>query len=1157
MHLFHCSAQSAVHETYNELPETTRFTKKPDLDSVSIPFCKRGLENSCLSKYHLNWNENPGGFPAPSQCPVYVAVRCFSVQTTELSHRKVFLRDMVIFSKPSWLRHATRTTNGPLLSQRGFGFAERPATAASARAGASSEGASIPIFSVDIQPCARDEPFEQIRLATSGQDGCIYLWRLSALWEDAKRQCSSLLETAQTAPSTAAEKENGTLRNDLECALLSVLSPAHQGAANVVRWHPGGKLLASGGDDGTVMLFVQAPLATEPFGRGTLLNAPVGVTSKESWTASAILRTHESDVLDISFAPRGDALASCSVDNSICVWRIELSNKHADQAQWVTASGHLVARLRGHEGMVKGISWDPTNQFIASQSDDRSVIIWRTDHWGEVEKSLRKEFEAATTEANLRAWFMRLAWSPSGAELVATNGYRNKCHVAPLYRRIQNFADPIEFVGHRAPVVSVRWSPCVYSRSPNPPYEGKNRLYLCVALGSKDRGLTIWRADHGKPFVSLVDLFDGDVLDLSWNAAGNVLVACSTDGSVFFAQFEPEELGHVVPESVARDALRKEMALFTGDISGLASGATANLGDANHGLLDPSVLAMTQHQSSRLPSTTGARKPRDDIQRGGTGMNISPPEQLERANVDRIDWRAANPIRLEDQREERRGDGKRRIIPVALDGQVLSVTTRGSAEENSDKQQLLAASQTEDVRAFGSGRVKKRHRTDAMSGTMARKLSHSTGEIPAGDHLIHRMHQRQKQTTAEPSRLACESALQKTSKRTFLGTVEESAARELPLDLPQGEGRQIWLISDAETDLVIESVSQSSNCTLVLGVKSGEQHWKQTLHGMIAAVAGSDSEAGLLVGTTDAALHVLSARSGMRLAPPLMLDAPAAWMTHHEKLAFVLTRSASFYVYDIVRLSRWYREREGRPLLHGTARFLISEWSHRPTSLPERFVWNSSRRILFLLLGNGDVYAYLADQEQWVRLMDDHFMASPYQRCGDGAKANPDPDTATDLATLNMLRAMIGHQEVSEEEETTDLLELADPQRETNETVAHLELLWLAASFLQNEAEQRLWLQKLVEKLVQQGDEARLAELCDQLVGIERSECSLPDDRSKLIQSERQPGTMLLQDVVLPKLAMNPSLESMLNTYRELLKMLDASRKPTRICAGDETKGSS
>ena len=36
--------------------------------------------------------------------------------------------------------------------------------------------------------------------------------------------------------------------------------------------------------------------------------------------------------------------------------------------------------LTGHEGMVKGVAWDPRGKYLASQGD-RELIVWRAEDW--------------------------------------------------------------------------------------------------------------------------------------------------------------------------------------------------------------------------------------------------------------------------------------------------------------------------------------------------------------------------------------------------------------------------------------------------------------------------------------------------------------------------------------------------------------------------------------------------------------------------------------------------------------------------------------------------------------------------------------------------------------------------------------------------------
>ena len=86
------------------------------------------------------------------------------------------------------------------------------------------------------------------------------------------------------------------------------------------------------------------------------------------------------DVTDLAWCPMNEYLATCSVDNTVNVWKVpEEQPGGGANPVW-----QRVACLTGHRSHVKGITWDPVGKFLATQADDKSVIIWRTEDWTEV-----------------------------------------------------------------------------------------------------------------------------------------------------------------------------------------------------------------------------------------------------------------------------------------------------------------------------------------------------------------------------------------------------------------------------------------------------------------------------------------------------------------------------------------------------------------------------------------------------------------------------------------------------------------------------------------------------------------------------------------------------------------------------------------------------
>lgn len=78
--------------------------------------------------------------------------------------------------------------------------------------------------------------------------------------------------------------------------------------------------------------------------------------------------------------------------------------------------------LSGHTSLVKGVTWDPIGKYLASQSDDRSIIVWRTRDWQQ-ETAITKPFQESCGTTHV----LRLAWSPDGSYMVRLNYSISSC----------------------------------------------------------------------------------------------------------------------------------------------------------------------------------------------------------------------------------------------------------------------------------------------------------------------------------------------------------------------------------------------------------------------------------------------------------------------------------------------------------------------------------------------------------------------------------------------------------------------------------------------------------------------------------------------------------------------------------------------------------
>jgi protein HIRA/HIR1 len=251
----------------------------------------------------------------------------------------------------------------------------------------------------------------------------------------------------------------------------------------------------------------------------------------ENWVNCQALRGHVSDVIDIAWAPDDSMLASCSLDNLVIVWD--------------PTTGQRVHTLKGHTSFVKGVAWDPIGKFLASQSDDKSCIVWRVDDWSVVSKITEPY------QSSMGATFsLRLCWSPDGKAVTTCNSYKKPSHTASVLER-GDWGSKFDFVGHKGPVVTVRFSPALF----RPPDKPTATPHTVIACGSQDCKMTVWATNRPKPVCIVKTCFTQSVVDLCWSPDGYSLIACSTDGTIAVFTFDEEELGLKLTEEAKRGFL--------------------------------------------------------------------------------------------------------------------------------------------------------------------------------------------------------------------------------------------------------------------------------------------------------------------------------------------------------------------------------------------------------------------------------------------------------------------------------------------------------------------------------------------------------------------------------------------------------------------------
>ncbi len=239
-----------------------------------------------------------------------------------------------------------------------------------------------PINSIDVDPTGS-------RFVTGGGDKLVKIWDVDPLFhfnpasQNARDGPAPSASKSSGAPASAGDTDEPVPERSLLCCMDN-----HNGAVNCVRFCPAGSMIASASDDRSVILW---KMRGPPAARSANANANGALPSSsfasserngeresgrnpfrdrghpEDWYCHGVLLHHSNNVEDVAWAPDSLRLASCSVDNNVVIWDV--------------ARIERLAVLSDHNGWVKGLSWDPLDKFLTTQTADGVMRVWRTSDW--------------------------------------------------------------------------------------------------------------------------------------------------------------------------------------------------------------------------------------------------------------------------------------------------------------------------------------------------------------------------------------------------------------------------------------------------------------------------------------------------------------------------------------------------------------------------------------------------------------------------------------------------------------------------------------------------------------------------------------------------------------------------------------------------------
>jgi len=209
------------------------------------------------------------------------------------------------------------------------------------------------------------------RLASVGSDRTLRIWTAAGeLMNAFVGHTDTIWHVSYSADGQylATASEDNTLRLwHTEKGLLQTIQSPHGGGVWCAAFSPNGEYLASGGADGMVRLWTMAAAAQPAIEQAA---EKAGEQQICDVSDSIVLKGHRDWIRGLSFSPNGEFLASASDDGTIRLWALSARSAESEEVE------RRLPPLAQHDGVVWDVAFDSSGQQLATAGADGTLRVW-------------------------------------------------------------------------------------------------------------------------------------------------------------------------------------------------------------------------------------------------------------------------------------------------------------------------------------------------------------------------------------------------------------------------------------------------------------------------------------------------------------------------------------------------------------------------------------------------------------------------------------------------------------------------------------------------------------------------------------------------------------------------------------------------------------